>query len=135
MQNTPDYLTPDDLATPEHNRKKTIALTNSTPAHVHLPDNVKSFMLVASGPVYFRADLCEEAKVSPGDLSNPDKDNIHAQDEGQGMFAQGAYSNTVSAVRQSEEAGDDTLIIIPGRGVPSGLAGAEWDILPYEEES
>lgn len=134
MQNLPNHLTPDDLAVPEFNYKKTIILTNSTPSHVHLPDNVKSFVLVASGPIHYRADLCESVQETPGDLSNTAKDNILPQDEGQGIFAQGRYINTISAVRQSEENGTDTLVIIPGRGVASNLSGVEWDILPYEAE-
>lgn len=135
MQNIPNHLTPDDLAVPDYNHKKIITLTNSTPAHVHLPDNVKSFMLIASGPIHYRADLCENVQENPGNLSDSTKDNILPQDEGQGFFAQGRYINTVSAVRQSEENGTDTLVLIPGRGVANALPGIEWDTLPYEVEA
>ena len=134
MQNLPNHLTPDDLAVPEFSLKKTITLTNSTPSHVHLPDNVKSFMLVASGPIHYRADLCESVQENPGDLSNTAKDNILSQDEGQGFFAQGRYINTISARRQSEENGTDTVVIIPGRGIANDLIDVNWDVLPYGVE-
>ncbi|PIQ23521.1 hypothetical protein COW36_08945 [bacterium (Candidatus Blackallbacteria) CG17_big_fil_post_rev_8_21_14_2_50_48_46] len=135
MQNTPSHLSPDDLACPDATRKKTIELTNSTPAHIHLPSNVKSFTLIASGPIYWRADFCSAVQENPGDLSDNAKDNVIPQDAGSVVWPNGDYINTISVMRQSAEAGTDTVIVIPGRGPDSGLEGITWDILPYAEEA